>query len=109
MASKIVCWAGDLFELKDLISARFLADAFERQASGRWIADHPQLGLQIVHALDRCATMPLIAKTPEDAFFAFKHAVRSAGGTIPERFRDCRIREIIEARFAGKLGISPNK
>lgn len=202
MKQKTVYWAGALFNLKDLIGNRMLADAFERQASGRWIADLPQepdpeqagpirdddlerlftadavianfdgadldsgtvaefcfakfidlpavllrtdfrngndvstcpdpwnlmcsgyprteillydamresasldfasmsmlLGMRIVHALDRCAAMPPVAKTPEDAFFAFRHAVRSAGGTMPERFPDDRIRGIIDSRY----------
>ena len=58
------------------------------------------LGMRIAHALDRCAAMPPIAKTPEDAFFAFKHAIYSADGTMPERFPDSRIRELIAARYA---------
>ena len=40
--AKIVYWAGDLFDLKDLIGNRMLADAFERQAAGRWHAVLPQ-------------------------------------------------------------------
>jgi len=205
MKAKKVYWAGDLFDLKDLIGNRFLADAFDRQSAGRWQAVLPQesecstemgdsirdddldllfasdavvanfdgadldsgtvvefcyakfidiptvllrtdfrnnndtvtcpdpwnlmcsgfprtevllynamkesartdfasmtmlLGMRIVHALDRCAAMPPIAKTPEDAFFAFKHAVCSVGGTMPERFPDSRIRELITARYA---------
>ena len=42
MKAKKVYWAGDLFDLKDLIGNRFLADAFERQAAGRWQAVLPQ-------------------------------------------------------------------
>ena len=205
MKAKKVYWAGDLFDLKDLLGNRILADAFERQSKGRWKVDLPQeieadsaqpdlirdndlellfaadgvvanfdghdldsgtvvefcyakfidlptvlfrtdfrnnndtltcpdpwnlmcsgyprsevllynamkgaakldfismaieLGRRIVQALDRCDAMPRVAKTPEEAFFAFKHAVFSAGGTMPERFPDSRIRELIAARFA---------
>ena len=204
MKRRIVYWGGDLFDLKDLVGNRMLAEAFEQQAAGRWQAVLPQengsngersgsirdddmeqlftadalvanfdgtdldsgtvaefcfarfidipavllrtdfrnhndtatcpdpwnlmcsgyprtevllynamveaasapfdrimmqLGMRIVHALDRCATTPPVAKTPEDAFFAFRHAVRSAGGTMPDRFPDERIRAITAARF----------
>ena len=40
--TKNVYWAGGLFDLKDLIGNRALADAFERQAEGRWHAVLPQ-------------------------------------------------------------------
>lgn len=196
-------WAGALFDLKDLIGNRMLADAFDRQAAGRWQAVLPQesgangarsdsirdsdlemlftsdalvaqfdgadldsgtvvefcfakfldlpavllrtdfrnnndaatcpdpwnlmcsgfprteivlynamkesahldfaamtesLAAQIVRALDRCTAMPPVAKTPEDAFLAFRHAVHAAGGTMAEQFPDERIRAIIMAR-----------
>ena len=202
--AKTVYWAGELFDLKDLIGNRMLADAFNRQAAGRWQAVLPQeceangarsdsirendlemlfssdavvanfegtdldsgtvvefcfakfldlptvllrtdfrnnndaatcpdpwnlmcsgfprtevvlynamkeaarldfasmtesLAAQIVQALDRCAAMPPVEKTQEDAFLAFRHAVRSAGGTMPELFPDERIRAILEARM----------
>ena len=205
--TKNVYWAGGLFDLKDLIGNRTLADAFERQAEGRWHAVLPQesgangarsdsirdddlemlftsdavvanfdgadldsgtvvefcfakfldlpvvllrtdfrnnndaatcpdpwnlmcsgfprtevvlypamqkiaaldfasitmdLGRRIVEALDRCAAMPPVASSPEAAFAAFRHAVHSAGGTMPSRFPDERIRTILEARFAFK-------
>ena len=200
---KKVYWAGDLFDLKDLIGNRMLADAFDRQADGRWQAVLPQesevngtmpgsirdndlellfasdaiianfdgadldsgtvaefcfakfldlpavllrtdfrnrndaatcpdpwnlmcsgfprsevvlydamkeygrldfasmtgsLAAQIVRALDRCASLPPIANSSEAAFTAFRHAVHSAGGTMPKRFPDERIRAIIEER-----------
>lgn len=200
---KKVYWAGGLFDLKDLICNRMLADAFERQAAGRWRAVLPQeskengarsdsirdsdlemlfisdavvanfdgadldsgtvaefcfakfldlpavllrtdfrnrndaatcpdpwnlmcsgfprtevvlydamkesgrldfasmtesLAAQIVQALDRCAAMPPVASSGEAAFATFRHAVHSAGGTMPERFPDERIRAIIEER-----------
>ena len=203
--AKNVYWAGDLFDLKDLIGNRLLADAFERQAEGRWHAVLPQeseangarsdsirdndlemlftsdavvanfdgtdldsgtvvefcfakfldlpvmllrtdfrnnndvatcpdpwnlmcsgfprtevvlypamrkiadldfasmttdAGRRIVQALDRCAAMPPIASSPEAAFAAFRHAVHAAGGTMPSRFPDERIRAILDARFA---------
>ena len=60
------------------------------------------LTVQIIQALDRCTAMPPVAKTPEDAFLAFRHAVHAAGGTMPERFPDERIRALIMAR--GKSG-----
>ena len=202
--AKKVYWAGDLFNLKDLIGNRMLADAFERQAAGQWHAVLPQendsngargdsirdddlehlftsdavvanfdgadldsgtvvefcfakfldlptvllrtdfrnnndtatcpdpwnlmcsgfprtevvlcnamkesvsldfaamtarLGQRIVQALDRCAAMPPVASSPETAFAAFRHAVHSAGGTMPQRFPDERIRAIVEARY----------
>ena len=202
--AKKVYWAGSLFDLKELIGNRMLADAFDRQAAGRWQAVLPQestangtrsdsirdndlemlfasdavvanfdgadldsgtvvefcfarfldlptvllrsdfrnnndiatcpdpwnlmcsgfprtevvlynamkesarldfasmtesLAGLIVQALDRSAAMPPVARTREDAFFAFRHAVRSAGGTLPERFPEERIREILEARL----------
>ena len=205
--TKKVYWAGDLFDLKDLIGNRMLADAFDRQAAGRWQAVLPQessanaarsdsirdndlemlftsdglvanfdgtdldsgtvaefcfakfldlptvllrtdfrnnndtatcpdpwnlmcsgfprtegvlynamaesprhsfaamtdsLAAQIVQALDRCAAMPPVADSREAAFAAFRHAVRSAGGTMPEQFPDERIRAIVTAR--GKPG-----
>ena len=205
--AKKVYWAGDLFDLKDLIGNRMLADAFERQAAGRWHAVLPQesaangarsdsirdndlemlftsdavvanfdgadldsgtvvefcfakfldlpvvllrtdfrnnndaatcpdpwnlmcsgfprtevvlypamqkiasldfasmksdLGRRIVEALDRCAAMPPVASSPEAAFAAFRHAVHSAGGTMPSLFPDDRIRAILDARFADK-------
>ena len=201
--AKKVYWAGALFDLKDLIGNRVLADAFERQAAGRWQAVLPQdsgangsrpdsirdddlemlfasdavvanfdgadldsgavvefcfakfldlpavllrtdfrnnndsatcpdpwnlmcsgfprtevvlynammksvrldfasmteaLAGQIVQALDRCAARPPVASSTEAAFAAFRHAVHSAGGTMPERFPDARIRAIIEGR-----------
>ena len=202
--TKQVYWAGGLFDLKDLIGNRMLADAFERQAAGRWHAVLPQengsngargdsirdddleqlfssdavvanfdgadldsgtvvefcfakfldlptvllrtdfrnnndaatcpdpwnlmcsgfprtevvlcnamkesvsldfvsmtktLGQLIVQALDRCAAMPPVASSPETAFAAFRHAVHSAGGTMPSRFPDERIRAIVAARY----------
>ena len=202
--AKKVYWAGDLFNLKDLIGNRMLADAFERQAAGQWHAVLPQenesggargdsirdddlehlfssdavvanfdgadldsgtvvefcfakfldlpavllrtdfrngndaatcpapwnlmcsgfprtevvlyhamkeaasldfstmtmnLGQLIVQALDRCAAMPPVASSPETAFATFRHAVHSAGGTMPQRFPDERIRAIVEARY----------
>jgi len=205
--AKKVYWAGDLFDLKDLIGNRMLADAFEHQAEGRWHAVLPQeseangkrsnsirdndlemlftsdavvanfdgtdldsgtvvefcfakfldlpvvllrtdfrnrndpatcpdpwnlmcsgfprtevvlypamqkitsldfasmtadLGWRIVQALDRCAAMPPVASSPEEMFAAFRHAVHSAGGTMPSRFPDERIRAILDARFADK-------
>ena len=205
--TKNVYWAGDLFDLKDLIGNRMLADAFERQAEGRWHAVLPQesevngargdsirdddlemlftsdaimanfdgadldsgtvvefcfakfldlpavllrtdfrnnndsatcpdpwnlmcsgfprtepllynamqesaaldfasmtmlLGLRIVRALDRCAALPPVASSPEEAFAAFRHAVHSAGGTMPDRFPDERIRAILQEKFAGR-------
>lgn len=198
-----VYWAGDLFGLKDLIGNRMLADAFDRQAAGRWQAVLPQeieangtlpgsirdndlellfasdaivanfdgadldsgmvaefcfakfldlsavllrtdfrnrndaatcpdpwnlvcsgfprsevvlydamkesghldfasmtefLAAQIVQALDRCVAAQPVAGSNEAAFAAFRHAVRSAGGTVPERFPDERIRAIVEGR-----------
>jgi len=198
-----VYWAGALFDLKDLIGNRMLADAFDRQAAGRWRTVLPQecaangakpdsirdsdlemlftsdavvanfdgadldsgtvvefcfakfldlpvvllrtdfrngndaatcpdpwnlmcsgfprtgvvlynamkkaarldfasmadsLAAQIVQALDRCAAVPPVANSTEAAFAAFRHAVHSAGGTMPERFPDDRIRAVIEAR-----------
>lgn len=201
--AKKVYWAGDLFDLKDLIGNRMLADAFDRQAAGRWQAELPQeseangarsdsirdndlemlfasdavvanfdgadldsgtvaefcfakfldlpvvllrtdfrnnndaatcpdpwnlmcsgfprtevvlynamkesgrldfasmtesLAARIVQALDRCAAMPPVASSNEAAFAAFRHAVHSAGGTMPERFPDERIRAIVEER-----------
>ena len=42
MKARKVYWAGDLFDLKDLIGNRFLTDAFERQSAGRWQAVLPQ-------------------------------------------------------------------
>ena len=204
---KNVYWAGALFDLKDLIGNRMLADAFERQAEGRWHAVLPQesaangersdsirdsdlemlfasdavvanfdgadldsgtvvefcfakfldlpvvllrtdfrnnndtvtcpdpwnlmcsgfprtevvlypamqkassfdfalmtadLGRRIVEALDRCVVMPQVASSPEAAFAAFRHAVHAAGGTMPSRFPDERIRAILNARFADK-------
>ena len=203
-SAKKVYWAGGLFDLKDLIGNRMLADAFDRQAAGRWQAVLPQeneangtrsdsirdndlemlfssdavianfdgtdldsgtvaefcfakfldlpavllrtdfrnnndvatcpdpwnlmcsgfprtqvvlynamlestrlgfasmtesLAVQIVHALDRCAAMPPVESSPEATFAAFRHAVHSAGGTMPERFPDDRIRAIVEARI----------
>lgn len=203
--AKNVYWAGELFDLKDLIGNRMLADAFERQAEGRWHAVLPQesaangarsdsirdndlemlftsdavvanfdgadldsgtvvefcfakfidlpvvllrtdfrnnndaatcpdpwnlmcsgfprteavlypamqknasldfasmksdLGRRIVEALDRCAAMPPVASSPEAAFAAFRHAVHSAGGTMPSLFPDERIRAILSARYA---------
>ena len=202
--TKKVYWAGGLFDLKDLIGNRMLADAFDRQAVGRWQAVLPQesganaarsdsirdddlemlftsdalvasfdgadldsgtvaefcfakfldlptvllrtdfrngndpatcpdpwnlmcsgfprteavlynamvessrhsfaamtdsLAARIAEALDRCAAEPPVEDTEEDAFRAFRHAVRSAGGTMAARFPDERIRAIIEARF----------
>ena len=199
-----VYWAGGLFDLKDLIGNRMLADAFEQQAEGRWHAVLPQesksngargdsirdddlemlftsdalvanfdgadldsgtvvefcfarfldlpavllrtdfrngndvetcpdpwnlmcsgfprteavryhamkesarldfasmtaqLGLRIVQALDRCASLPQVASSPEAAFAAFRQAVHSAGGTMPARFPDERIRAIVAGRF----------
>ena len=41
-SAKKVYWAGGLFDLKDLIGNRMLADAFDRQAAGRWQAVLPQ-------------------------------------------------------------------
>ena len=201
---KHVYWAGGLFDFKELIGNSMLADAFDRQASGRWRAVLPQdnpangarsdsirdsdlemlftsdavvanfdgtdldsgtvaefcfakfldlptvllrtdfrnnndaatcpdpwnlmcsgfprvetvlynamkesahldfasmtetLAAQIVQALDRCAAMPRIVTTREDAFRVFEHTVRAAGGTMPERFPDKRIRAAVEARF----------
>ena len=201
--AKKVYWAGDLFDLKDLIGNRMLADAFDRQSAGRWQAVLPQeseangtmpgsirdndlellfasdavvanfdgadldsgtvvefcfakfldlpavllrtdfrncndaatcpdpwnlmcsgfprsevvlydamkesgrldfasmtesLAAQIVQALDRCAAAPPVASSNEAAFAAFRHAVHSAGGTMPERFPDERIRAIVEGR-----------
>ena len=198
-----VYWAGDLFDLKDLVGNRMLADAFNRQAAGRWQAVLPQesgangarsdsirdddmemlfssdavvanfdgadldsgtvvefcfakfldlpvvllrtdfrnnndaatcpdpwnlmcsgfprtevvlynamkesaqldfasmtgsLAARIVQALDRCAAMPPVAGSTETAFAAFRHAVLSAGGTMPKRFPDERIRAIVAAR-----------
>ena len=61
------------------------------------------LGRKIVEALDRCAAMPSIASSPEAAFAAFRHAVHSAGGTMPSRFPDERIRAILDARYAERL------
>lgn len=203
--AKNVYWAGELFDLKDLIGNRMLADAFERQAEGRWHAVLPQesaangarsdsirdndlemlftsdavvanfdgadldsgtvvefcfakfidlpvvllrtdfrnnndaatcpdpwnlmcsgfprtevvlypamqkiasldfasmksdLGRRIVEALDRCAAMLPVASSPEAAFAAFRHAVHSAGGTMPSLFPDERIRAILSARYA---------
>ena len=202
-----VYWAGDLFDLKDLIGNRILADAFDRQAAGRWRAVLPQeseanearpdsirdndlemlftsdavvanfdgadldsgtvvefcfakfldlptvllrtdfrnnndaatcpdpwnlmcsgfprtevvlynamkesarldfasmtgsVAAQIVQALDRCAALPPAASSIEEAFAAFRQAVRSAGGTMPERFPDDRIRAIVEERERSK-------
>ena len=202
--TKKVYWAGGLFDLKDLIGNRMLAEAFDRQAAGRWQAVLPQesesnavrsdsirdndlemlfasdaivanfdgadldsgtvaefcfakfldlpavllrtdfrnsndpatcpdpwnlmcsgfprtegvlynamaesprhsfaamtdsLAAQIIEALDRCASEPPVEDTEEDAFRAFRHAVRSAGGTMAARFPDERIRSIIDARF----------
>ena len=198
-----VYWAGDLFDLKDLIGNRILADAFDRQAAGRWRAVLPQeseanearpdsirdndlemlftsdavvanfdgadldsgtvvefcfakfldlptvllrtdfrnsndaatcpdpwnlmcsgfprtevvfynamkesahldfasmaesSAAQIVRALDRCAVIPPVTRSIEAAFAAFRHAVHTAGGTMPERFPDDRIRAIVEGR-----------
>jgi len=42
MGQNKVYWAGDLFDLKDLIGNRLLADAFDRAAEGRWTAVLPQ-------------------------------------------------------------------
>lgn len=202
---KKVYWAGGLFDLKDLIGNRMLADAFDRRAAGRWQAVLPQeieangagpesirdndlemlfaadalvanfdgadldsgtvaefcfakfldlpavllrtdfrnnndvstcqdpwnlmcsgyprtgvvlynamlesvhldfasmtdsLAAQIVRTLDRCAAMPPVESSPDAAFTAFRHAVHSAGGTLPERFPDERIRAVIEARYS---------
>ena len=202
-----VYWAGDLFDLKDLIGNRMLADAFGRQAAGRWQAVLPQesgsngarpdsirdndlemlftsdavvanfdgtdpdsgtvvefcfakfldlpavllrtdfrnnndaatcqdpwnlmcsgfprtevvlynamkesarldfasmtesLAAQIVQALDRCAAMPPVTSSTEAAFAAFRQAVHSSGGTMPERFPDDRIRAIVEERAKNK-------
>ena len=202
--AKNVYWVGGLFDLKDLIGNRMLADAFERQAAGRWHAVLPQengsngarddsirdddlehlfssdavvanfdgadldsgtvvefcfakfldlpvvllrtdfrnsndaatcpdpwnlmcsgfprtevvlyhamkeaasldfatmtmnLGQRLVQALDRCAAMPPVTGSPETAFAAFRHAVHSAGGTMPSRFPDERIRAIVEVRY----------
>ena len=204
LQAKKAYWAGDLFNLKDLIGNRMLADAFERQAAGRWKAVLPQesgvngmrsesirdsdlemlfssdavvanfdgtdldsgtvvefcfakfldlpavllrtdfrnnndaatcpdpwnlmcsgfprteavlynamkesahldfasmtesLAARIVHALDRCTAMPPVEKTREDAFFAFRHTVRAAGGTMPDKFPDELIRALVEKRF----------
>ena len=201
--AKKVYWAGALFDLNDLIGNRMLADAFERQAAGRWQAVLPQknesngarsdsirdndlemlftsdavvanfdgadldsgtvvefcfakfldlptvllrtdfrnnndaatcpdpwnlmcsgfprteivlynamkesarlsfvsmtesLAAQIVQALDRCAALPPVASSAEVAFEAFRHAVHSVGGSMPERFPDDRIRAIIAGR-----------
>lgn len=57
------------------------------------------LAARIVQALDRCTAMPPVTRTQEDAFLAFRHAVHSAGGTLPERFPDDRIRAMIETRM----------
>lgn len=40
--SRQVYWAGDLFNFKDLIGNRILADRFNKLACGRWIARLPQ-------------------------------------------------------------------
>ena len=42
MGQKKVYWAGDLFDLKDLIGNRMLANAFNRESDGRWHAVLPQ-------------------------------------------------------------------
>jgi len=42
MKTRQVYWAGDLFDIKHLIGNRMLADAFDRQAAGRWQAVLPQ-------------------------------------------------------------------
>ena len=57
------------------------------------------LGQLIVQALDRCAAMPPVASSPETAFAAFRHAVLSAGGTMPSHFPDERIRTIVAERY----------
>ena len=203
--AKKVYWAGDLFNLKDLIGNRMLADAFERQAAGQWHAVLPQendsngargdsirdddlehlfssdavvanfdgadldsgtvvefcfakfldlpvvllrtdfrngndpatcpdpwnlmcsgypatetvlfssmretrgrefvsttasLARRIVQALDRCMSVPPVAKTQDEAFAAFRHAVLTAGGSLPRRFPDERIRAIVARRFS---------
>ena len=209
MEPKQAYWAGDLFDLKDLIGNRVLADAFEREACGRWKAHLPQeqesngdradairdddlealfasdalianfegpdldsgtvvefcfakfLGLptvllrtdfrnandpatcpdpwnlmcsgypatetvlfhamketrgrefasataslarQIVQALERCMVVPPVAKTQDEAFAVFRHAVLTAGGALPERFPDERIRAIVAKRFPALPG-----
>ena len=209
MESKHAYWAGGLFDLKELIGNRMLADAFEREAGGRWKAILPQelesngnradairdddfealfasdalianfdgpdldsgtvaefcfakfLGLptvllrtdfrnandpetcpdpwnlmcsgypatetvlfssmretrgrefvsttaslarRIVQALERCMTVPPVAKTQDEAFAVFRHAVLTAGGALPERFPDERIRAIVAKRFSALPG-----
>lgn len=205
--AKTVYWAGPLFDIKDLIGNRMLAEVFGRKAAGRWLAALPQdngangarsdsirdsdlemlfasdavvanfdgadldsgtvaefcfakfldlptvllrtdfrngndaatcpdpwnlmcsgfprtevvlcnvmeesarlgfaavtesLAARIVQALDRCAAMPPVASSTETAFAAFRHAVHSAGGTMPERFPDDRIRAILAERAKSK-------
>ena len=53
------------------------------------------LAERIVQALDRCASRPSLFATREAAFAAFSHAVQAAGGSMPQRFPESRIREII--------------
>lgn len=205
MEPKQAYWAGDLFDLKDLIGNRMLADAFERETGGRWKAVLPQelesngdradairdddlealfssdalianfdgpdldsgtvvefcfakfLGLpavllrtdfrnandpatcpdpwnlmcsgypatetvlfpamketrgrdfasataslarRIAQALERCSAVPPVARTRDEAFAAFRHAVLTAGGSLPERFPDDRIRALVAKRYA---------
>ena len=42
MQAKKVYWAGDLFNFKDLLGNRVLADRFNQAAQGRWLAVLPQ-------------------------------------------------------------------
>lgn len=202
--AKKVYWAGDLFNFKDLLGNRLLADAFNQAAQGRWIAALPQesesnaqrssqirdddlenlftsdavvanfdgtdldsgtvvefcygkfldlptvllrtdfrrngdqdtgadpwnlmcssyprtevlcihsmvelhrkstaeflsdLAQKIVDKLDQAAAVPRLANDFETEMAAFKRAVQSAGSSMPERFSDERIRQILEKRL----------
>ena len=203
MTTRKVYWAGALFNVKELVGNRMLADAFDRKADGRWEALLPQesesentrpdairdndlellfssdaivanfdgneldsgtvvefcfakfldlpavilrtdfrgtsveyeggepwnlmcsgyprtevllynpmnelrhmdfhtmldnLGERIVQTLEHCTSRPTIFADKEAAYAAFEHALKVAGGSMPQRFTENRIREIIEKR-----------
>ena len=56
------------------------------------------LGDRIVLSLDSCASQPSIFADKEAAYAAFEHALKVAGGSMPQRFSENRISEILEKR-----------
>ena len=56
------------------------------------------LGERIVRTLDSCDSQPSIFADKEAAYAAFEHALKVAGGSMPLRFPENRIREILEKR-----------